>query len=131
MFLDSLSLFVSPEPEFDGSLSARGRSSTGQTTFSSRILFWFIWNSVPVITSYSIHYTKLYEFSLEQALLSTLLSLALALPVARALHRRRFPGRALLLQLFGLSQVLPVIIALFGLVAVHGYGGWIQSYNFV
>lgn len=64
-------------------------------------------------------------FSLEQALLSTLLSLALALPVARALHRRRFPGRGLLLQLFGLSQVLPVIIALFGLVAVHGHGGWV------
>ena len=37
-------------------------------------------------------------FSLGQALLSTLLSLGLAIPVARALARRRFPGRALLLN---------------------------------
>ena len=64
-------------------------------------------------------------FSLLQATLSTLLSLGLALPVARALHRRRFPGRALLLRLFGISLVLPVIIALFGLVAVHGQHGWL------
>ncbi|MGL4206902.1 MAG: thiamine/thiamine pyrophosphate ABC transporter permease [Aeromonadaceae bacterium] len=64
-------------------------------------------------------------FSLQQASLSTLLSLGLALPVARALHRRRFPGRALLLRLFGISLVLPVIIALFGLVAVHGQQGWL------
>lgn len=66
-------------------------------------------------------------FSLKQAALSTLLSLLLALPVARALHRRRFPGRSLLLQLFGLSLVLPVIIALFGLVKVHGFGGWVAG----
>ncbi|WP_409422224.1 thiamine/thiamine pyrophosphate ABC transporter permease [Pseudaeromonas sp. ZJS20] len=64
-------------------------------------------------------------FSLGQAALSTGLSLLLALPVSRALHRRRFVGRSLLLRLFGLSQVLPVIIALFGLVAVHGHGGWL------
>jgi thiamine transport system permease protein len=65
------------------------------------------------------------QFSLLQAGLSTLLSLGLAIPVARALHRRHFPGRSLLLQLFGISLVLPVIIALFGLVAVHGQQGWL------
>ncbi|MCE9925834.1 thiamine/thiamine pyrophosphate ABC transporter permease [Aeromonas media] len=66
-------------------------------------------------------------FSLGQALLSTLLSLGLAIPVARALARRRFPGRALLLKLFGLSLVLPVIIAIFGMVAVHGRQGWLPQ----
>ncbi|WP_371315820.1 thiamine/thiamine pyrophosphate ABC transporter permease [Aeromonas sp. sif2433] len=66
-------------------------------------------------------------FSLGQALLSTLLSLGLAIPVARALARRRFPGRRLLLKLFGLSLVLPVIIAIFGIVAVHGGQGWLPQ----
>ncbi len=66
-------------------------------------------------------------FSLGQALLSTLLSLGLAIPVARALARRRFTGRRLLLKLFGLSLVLPVIIAIFGIVAVHGKQGWLPQ----
>ncbi|WP_421272315.1 thiamine/thiamine pyrophosphate ABC transporter permease [Aeromonas taiwanensis] len=66
-------------------------------------------------------------FSLWQALLSTLLSLGLAIPVARALARRRFTGRRLLLKLFGLSLVLPVIIAIFGMVAVHGRQGWLPQ----
>lgn len=66
-------------------------------------------------------------FSIMQASLSTLLSLLLAIPLARALSRRRFPGRTLLLKLFGLSLVLPVIIAVFGIVAVHGQQGWLPS----
>ncbi|MDP5292009.1 thiamine/thiamine pyrophosphate ABC transporter permease [Oceanimonas sp. CHS3-5] len=63
-------------------------------------------------------------FSFYQAALSTLLSLGLALPLAQALSRRRFPGRTLLLRLFGLTLVLPVILVVFGLVAVHGRQGW-------
>ena len=66
-------------------------------------------------------------FSLKQAALSTLFSLLLAVPLARALFHRQFPGKTLLLHLFGLSQVLPVIIALFGLVAVHGAQGWLTA----
>ena len=66
-------------------------------------------------------------FSLKQAALSALLSLLLAVPLARALFHRQFPGKTLLLHLFGLSQVLPVIIALFGLVAVHGAQGWLTQ----
>lgn len=64
-------------------------------------------------------------FSLGQAALSTLLSVGIGLPVARALYRRTFPGRSLLIRLAGITQVLPVIIALFGLVAVHGRQGWL------
>lgn len=66
-------------------------------------------------------------FSLSQATLSTLLSLGLAIPLARALSRRHFPGRRLLLKLFGLSLVLPVIIAIFGIVTVHGQHGWVAQ----
>src|ERR1700757_1016350 len=66
-------------------------------------------------------------FTLLQAALSTLLSVALAVPVARALARRaRFPGRALLLRLFGLPMVMPVIVAIFAIVAVYGESGWLH-----
>ncbi len=65
-------------------------------------------------------------FTLEQAGLSTALSLGFALPVARALARRpRFPGRGWLLRLFGLPLVMPAIVAVFGLVAAYGSGGWL------
>ncbi|WP_136253171.1 thiamine/thiamine pyrophosphate ABC transporter permease [Onishia niordana] len=65
------------------------------------------------------------RFSLWQASLSTLVSLGLAIPVAVALaRRRRFAGRRLLLRAMELSLVVPSLIALFGLVAVHGRQGW-------
>src|SRR5512138_477224 len=66
-------------------------------------------------------------FTLLQATLSTLLSLALAIPVARALARRQFPGRGLLLRVFALSLVIPTIVAIFGIVAVHGRTGWLND----
>ncbi|GHA07161.1 thiamine/thiamine pyrophosphate ABC transporter permease [Oceanisphaera arctica] len=66
-------------------------------------------------------------FSFYQALLSTLLSLLLAIPLAQALSRRHFPGRRLLLRLFGLSLVLPVILVVFGIVTVHGRQGWVNQ----
>lgn len=66
-------------------------------------------------------------FSVSQALLSTFLSLVLAIWLASALARRRFWGRTWLLKAFALSQVLPVIIAIFGIVVVHGKQGWLAS----
>ncbi|WP_323127287.1 thiamine/thiamine pyrophosphate ABC transporter permease [Marinobacter sp. JSM 1782161] len=66
-------------------------------------------------------------FSVYQAALSTLLSLLLAIPVARALHRQpRLFGRGLILRLSELSLVLPSIVAAFGLVAVYGRSGWLS-----
>lgn len=66
-------------------------------------------------------------FSLYQALISAGLSIAIAIPLARAFSRRHFPGRNLILKLFNLSLVLPVIIAIFGIVAVHGKSGWVNQ----
>jgi hypothetical protein len=66
-------------------------------------------------------------FTTIQALLSALLSVGLALPVARALARRtRFPGRTLLLRLFGLPMVMPAIIAVFAIVTLYGESGWLH-----
>src|SRR5437667_10812172 len=65
------------------------------------------------------------QFTAVQAALSCVLSVGLALPVARALARRAtFPGRTLLLRLFGLPMVMPAIVAVFAIVALYGEGGW-------
>ncbi|MCF6433473.1 thiamine/thiamine pyrophosphate ABC transporter permease ThiP [Leisingera sp. MMG026] len=68
------------------------------------------------------------RFTLTQASLSALLSVGLAIPVARALARRRFPGRALLIALLGAPFILPVIVAILGLLAVFGRAGWLSSF---
>ncbi|TMV94994.1 ABC transporter permease subunit [Thioclava sp. BHET1] len=63
------------------------------------------------------------RFTLWQAALSALISCVLAIPVARALHRRRFAGRGVLISLLGAPFILPVIVAVFGLIAVFGRRG--------
>ena len=74
------------------------------------------------------HMLRVLRFTLLQACLSTLLSVVLAIPVARALARRPvFPGRNLLLKLFGLPLVLPVIVAVFGIIAVWGRHGLVSE----
>ena len=68
------------------------------------------------------------RFSLWQATLSTVLSLITALPVALSLaHMRRFPGRKLIVSMFGLSLVIPSIVAIYGIVAVFGRTGWVST----
>lgn len=64
------------------------------------------------------------RFTLTQASLSALLSVALAVPVARGLSRRRFAGRGALLAVMGAPFILPVIVAILGLIAVWGRSGW-------
>lgn len=66
------------------------------------------------------------RFTVWQAALSAALSVALAIPVARALARRQFPGRALLITLMGAPFILPVIVAILGLLAVFGSNGLIN-----
>ncbi|WP_313752121.1 thiamine/thiamine pyrophosphate ABC transporter permease ThiP [Mixta calida] len=66
-------------------------------------------------------------FSFWQALLSALLSVLPAIPLARALWRRRFPGRQLLLRLCAMTLVLPVLVAVFGLLSVYGREGWLAQ----
>ena len=63
-------------------------------------------------------------FTFWQALLSTLISIAFAIPFARALMRRQFFGRSALIQLTHLAFVIPTMVAIFGIVAIHGRQGW-------
>jgi thiamine transport system permease protein len=67
------------------------------------------------------------RFTLVQATLSAALSVLLAVPLARALARRHFPGHRLLVTLLGAPFILPVIVAVLGLLAVFGRNGWLNG----
>ncbi len=67
------------------------------------------------------------RFSFWQASLSALLSVLPAIFLARALYRRRFPGRLALLRLCAMTLILPVLVAVFGILSVYGRQGWLAS----
>ena len=67
------------------------------------------------------------RFTLWQAALSARASVACAVPLARALARRRFPGRGALIVMLGAPFLLPVIVAVLGLLAVFGRAGLFNS----
>jgi len=68
------------------------------------------------------------RFTLFQALLSTLLSVGFALPVARALHaHQHFTGRAFILRLFALPLALPALVAVLGITSIYGRAGFVAQ----
>ncbi len=82
-----------------------------------------------IITGHIIdaYVLRILWFTLLQAGLSTILSVALAIPVALALARVDFIGRRLLLRLFALPLALPAIVVILGIVTVYGRTGWLSS----
>lgn len=67
---------------------------------------------------------RVLRFTLLQATLSTMLSVVLAIPVARALARQpRFPGRLWLIRLMAVPMGLPVLIGALGLLGIWGRQG--------
>lgn len=62
-------------------------------------------------------------FTLKQAAASTVLSVVPGFFVARALARRQFRGRALLLQVFAIPMAVPAIVAVLGLTGLYGNSG--------
>lgn len=74
------------------------------------------------------YYRHVTKFSFYQSFLSTLLSVGLAIPVAHALSRRNFPGKKLLLKLFATTLVLPVLVGVFGLLAIYGNSGLVAQF---
>ncbi|MDC0116240.1 thiamine/thiamine pyrophosphate ABC transporter permease ThiP, partial [Octadecabacter sp.] len=63
------------------------------------------------------------HFTIWQAFWSAAISVILAVPVARALARRAFWGRSILISIMGAPFILPVIVAILGLLAVFGGNG--------
>lgn len=88
-------------------------------TYSPTLSFNDIW--------FDPYYRHITQFSFYQAFLSTLLSIVLAIPISHALFRRSFWGKTLLLKLFAVTLVLPVLVAVFGLLAIYGNSGLIAS----
>jgi len=95
------------------------------------LAFFALWQNAPTTDwrglwqdSYLWHVLR---FSFWQALLSALLSVLPAIPLARALYRRRFPGRSTLLRLCAMTLVLPVLVAVFGILSVYGRSGWLAQ----
>ncbi|MEO1919785.1 MAG: thiamine/thiamine pyrophosphate ABC transporter permease ThiP, partial [Paracoccaceae bacterium] len=86
-----------------------------------------LWMRADVSTRLSGSNWSAIRFTVFQATLSAIISISLAIPVARALARRQFRGRALLLTLLGAPFLLPVIVAVFGLLAVWGRSGFVSQ----
>ncbi|HLF16619.1 MAG TPA: ABC transporter permease subunit [Candidatus Thermoplasmatota archaeon] len=63
----------------------------------------------------------------QQAGLSVLLTLAVALPMAWLHHARRIRGSRLLLSLHVAPFVMPVFVVVFGIQAVLGRNGWLEG----
>lgn len=71
---------------------------------------------------------RVLRFTLLQALLSTVLSILFALPVARALARQpRFPGRIWIIRLMAVPMGLPVLIGALGLIGIWGRQGVLNA----
>ncbi|MBB3395976.1 MULTISPECIES: thiamine/thiamine pyrophosphate ABC transporter permease ThiP [unclassified Rhizobium] len=71
---------------------------------------------------------RVLRFTLLQALLSTLLSIAFAIPVAQALARQQhFPGRMWIIRLMAVPMGLPVLIGALGLVGIWGRQGLMNA----
>ena len=67
------------------------------------------------------------RFTLMQAALSAALSVLLAIPLARALARSHFWGRDVTIMLLGAPFILPVLVAVLGLIAVFGQNGLLND----
>lgn len=95
------------------------------------LAFGALWQAAPqiawrgLLTDSYLHHVI--AFSFWQALLSALFSVIPAIALARALWRRRFPGRQLLLRLCAMTLVLPVLVAVFGILTVYGRVGWLAQ----
>ncbi|WP_026042357.1 thiamine/thiamine pyrophosphate ABC transporter permease ThiP [Pantoea sp. A4] len=95
------------------------------------LAFAALWFSAPTTNLWGLlqdsYLRHVLFFSFSQALLSALLSVIPAIFIARALWRRRFPGREWLLRLCAMTLVLPVLVAVFGLLTVYGRVGWLAQ----
>lgn len=67
------------------------------------------------------------RFTVFQAALSALVSTGLAVPLARALYRRHFWGKGVVITVMGAPFVLPVLVAVLGLLTIFGPRGPVNA----
>jgi len=81
-----------------------------------------------LVTLWSDRYLRhIANFSFYQAFLSTLFSVLPAIPISLALYRRRFFGRSSIIKLCSITLVLPVLVGVFGVIAIYGNHGVIRQ----
>lgn len=85
--------------------------------------------------SFDAYLLRVARFTIFQALLSALLSVLFAIPVARALYAQAdFFGRSFILRLFALPLALPSLVAVLGVTSVYGRNGFfaqlLQTFGF-
>jgi thiamine transport system permease protein len=66
------------------------------------------------------------KFTIFQATCSSFLSVLIGWPLARALARQNFKGKQFLILLFGAPFILPVLVAILGLLSVFGHKGLVN-----
>ncbi len=66
------------------------------------------------------------KFTVLQAILSAVLSVAAAIPTSRALARQNFKGREVLISILSAPFILPVIVAISGVLFIFGREGSLQ-----
>ncbi|MEM7046653.1 MAG: ABC transporter permease subunit [Pseudomonadota bacterium] len=71
---------------------------------------------------------RIVRFTVIQAILSGLLAMGLAVGFGRALARRRFVGRRVVLALLPLPMITPLIVGGLGILSVYGQQGWLAGY---
>jgi len=108
-----------------------------QRTFSiisNTLLLFVVFGPLVVLLFYAdqnLTFTKAdwaaLKFTLKQAALSSLLSVFMAWPLALALSRRHFIGRRLLILTLSVPFILPVIVAVLGLLSIFGNSGLLNS----
>ena len=73
-----------------------------------------------LITSYE---TQVITFTLYQAFLSAVISLLIAIPIARAIHRNNFFCKKLIISVIGILFVLPILVVILAVINVFGING--------
>ncbi len=106
-----------------------GLLAAGLIVAVALLAFAAIWHHAPTADWQSVWHDRylwhVIRFTFWQAFLSALLSVIPAIFLARALYRRNFPGRQFMLRLCAMTLVLPVLVALFGILTVYGRQGWL------
>ena len=106
-------------------MAPRAFQITAGASVAAFVLFplWAVWRHSDALTSLGEAEWAALWFTLKQALLSAFLSVFFALPLARALARTQFWGRQFVIVVLGAPFILPVIVAILGLIAVFGQNG--------
>lgn len=94
--------------------------------FSALFALWhFSVSEFDLTFLYSSELWRIFAFTVWQALLSVVLSLLFAIPLAKVVYALEFPGKQWLLRLYTLTFALPAIVLIIGLPQVYGRHGWL------